>query len=186
MYELLKNIQVIAHLQMCFISVKLLSVLFPAALIQLYCKKDPQSLTYTWQHHHKKSNTHSQIEDIAMMDTKAKGWKMRPDITSSVFFNPYTQSLFPTTVSSTHKDAYKHLEKHTLNHKSVTDRWVTQDPVKPGGMLWLLSHSFTDASPSISELMCLSLQRWAERRSCDLSQIAWTRLSMQSLFHVTV
>ena len=26
---------------------------------------------------------HSQIEDIAMMDTKARGWKLRPDVTSN-------------------------------------------------------------------------------------------------------
>ena len=38
------------------------------------------------QHTHTHTHTHthsSQTEDIAMMDTKARGWKLRPDITSN-------------------------------------------------------------------------------------------------------
>lgn len=89
------------------------------------------------------------------------------------------------THANNHFPPYSHpcTREHTYN--SVTDKWVTLDPLKHGEPASLLSHSFTDASPSISELICPSLERWTERWSRDLPQIAWTHPSVQSLFHPT-
>lgn len=128
------------------------------------------------------------MEDIAMMGTKARRWKLRPDGTSNqglITAQYITLRVCvcvcilepPLSRARTHTHVRKHAEKHTLHHKTVTDGCVILEPLKHGGIVWLLSHSFTEASQSIVELMCLPSQRRAERQSGDLLQIAWTHIS---------
>lgn len=122
-----------------------------------------------------------------MMGTKARRWKLRPDDTSNQglitaqYITPRVCLcvLFWSHLSAVHTHTYvrKCAEKHTLHHKTVTDGCVILEPLKHGGIVWLLSHSFTEASQSIVELMCLTSPRRPERQNGDLSQIAWTHIS---------
>lgn len=77
--------------KMCFFSVKLLSVPHPLLLTALIPPRLSQTDTQILQAHIPQTPLpelqhtlkHSQIEDIAMMDTRARGWKLRPDVTSN-------------------------------------------------------------------------------------------------------
>lgn len=70
------------HPQMCFISGNLLSVPFITALLHPH-SHTPQHHHSTHPHKHTHMRTLSEMEDIAMMGTKAR-WKLRPDITSNL------------------------------------------------------------------------------------------------------
>lgn len=165
---------------MCFISHKLLSILFLTALSSTHT---PHNTTTT----HTPTPTLLETEDIAMMGTKARRWKLRPDGPSNqglitaqyIILRARVCVSFWSHLSAVHAHTHVrgHAEKHTLHHKTVTDGCVILEPLKHGGMVWLLSHSFTEASQSIAELMCLTSQRRPERQSGDLSQIAWTHIS---------
>lgn len=158
----------------------------------------------------------SQILDIAMMDTKAGGWKLKLDVTSNqglvtaeymslqkcvcvLFFSKMTHFWAMSSYTYMHiltmpsqPPTYVQPHKHThtqintpSNTHSITD------------CNWQMSHSrqpietWRDGVIVVTLVYwCLSIHlrahvsvfsRWKERWRCDLLQIVWPHLSVQSL-----